>query len=137
MGEKEQKGPGGVRYYRLSEIEGQNTFKSTWIIIHNKIYDVTRFLEEHPGGEEVLKEQGGGNATESFEDIGHSTDARELASSMVIGELHPDDRDKIAKPVETLVTTVKQETSWTNWLIPAVVAAIVTLIYRTYIAESN
>ncbi|TMS01552.1 Cytochrome b5, partial [Larimichthys crocea] len=43
----------------------------------------------HPGGEEVLREQAGGNATESFEDVGHSTDAREMASSMVIGELHP------------------------------------------------
>ncbi len=46
MGEKEQKSPGGVRYYRLSEIEEQNSFKSTWIIIHNKVYDVTKFLEE-------------------------------------------------------------------------------------------
>ncbi|TRY89174.1 hypothetical protein DNTS_018086 [Danionella cerebrum] len=87
-----------VQYYRLSEVEERNSFKSTWIIIHNKVYDVTKFLEEHPGGEEVLREQAGGDATESFEDVGHSTDAREMASSMLIGELHPDDRDKLAKP---------------------------------------
>lgn len=37
----------------------------------------------------MLREQAGGDATESFEDVGHSTDAREMASSMVIGELHP------------------------------------------------
>lgn len=42
----EQKSPDGVRYFRLSEIEEQNSFKSTWIIIHNKVYDVTKFLEE-------------------------------------------------------------------------------------------
>lgn len=46
MGEKVEKSPDGVRYYRLSEIEEQNSFKSTWIIIHNKVYDVTKFLEE-------------------------------------------------------------------------------------------
>lgn len=46
MGEKEEKCPDGVKYYRLSEIEEQNTFKSTWIIINNKVYDVTKFLEE-------------------------------------------------------------------------------------------
>ncbi|XP_026185330.1 cytochrome b5 [Mastacembelus armatus] len=138
MGEKEQKSPDGLRYYRLSEIEQQNTFKSTWIIIHNKVYDVTKFLEEHPGGEEVLREQAGGNATESFEDVGHSTDARDMASTLVIGELHPDDRHKIAKPVETLVTTVKEETSWwSNWLIPALVAAIVTLMYRIFTTDSE
>ncbi|KAG1941470.1 cytochrome b5 [Pimephales promelas] len=99
-----------VKYYRLSEVEERNSFKSTWIIIHNKVYDVTKFLEEHPGGEEVLREQAGGDATESFEDVGHSSDAREMASSMLIGELHPDDRDKIPKPPESLVTTVQETT---------------------------
>lgn len=37
----------------------------------------------------MLREQGGGDATESFEDIGHSTDARQMAAEMVVGELHP------------------------------------------------
>lgn len=46
MGENEEKSPDGVKYYRLSEIQEQNSFKSTWIIIHNKVYDVTKFLEE-------------------------------------------------------------------------------------------
>uniref|UniRef100_A0A8C1H0L8 Cytochrome b5 n=1 Tax=Cyprinus carpio carpio TaxID=630221 RepID=A0A8C1H0L8_CYPCA len=120
----------GVKYYRLSEVEERNSFKSTWIIIHNKVYDVTKFLEEHPGGEEVLLEQAGGDATESFEDVGHSSDAREMASSFVIGELHP------VSITESLVTTVEETTSWwSNWLIPAVAAVIVTLMYRIYTAE--
>ncbi|XP_007238692.1 cytochrome b5 [Astyanax mexicanus] len=127
-----------VKYYRLSEVEERNSFKSTWIIINHKVYDVTKFLEEHPGGEEVLREQAGGDATESFEDVGHSTDAREMAKSLLIGELHPDDRHKIAKPPESLVTTVHETTSWwSNWLIPALAAAIVTLMYRIYTAEEE
>uniref|UniRef100_A0A8C0EKE7 Cytochrome b5 n=1 Tax=Bubo bubo TaxID=30461 RepID=A0A8C0EKE7_BUBBB len=43
----------------------------------------------HPGGEEVLREQAGGDATENFEDVGHSTDARTLSETFIIGELHP------------------------------------------------
>lgn len=137
MGEKEEKSPGGLRYYRLSEIEQKNTFKSTWIIINYKVYDVTKFLEEHPGGEEVLREQAGGDATESFEDVGHSTDAREMSKDMVIGELHPDDRHKIAKPEESLASLAEEPSSWSNWLIPALVAAIVTLLYRILTTESE
>ncbi|XP_061821019.1 cytochrome b5 [Nerophis lumbriciformis] len=138
MADEDEKSPDGLKYFRLAEIESQNTFKSTWIIIHYKVYDVTKFLEEHPGGEEVLREQAGGNATESFEDVGHSSDAREMASQMVIGELHPDDRDKLAQPSESLVTTLNDEESWwPNWFIPAVVAVIVTLVYRLYTAESE
>ncbi|XP_062235184.1 cytochrome b5 [Platichthys flesus] len=138
MGEQQQHSPEGVRLFRLSEIQEQNSFKSTWIILHHKVYDVTKFLEEHPGGEEVLREQAGGDATESFEDIGHSSDAREMASSMVIGEVHPDDREQLVQPEETLVTTVKDQTSWwSSWLIPSLVAAILTLIYRILTTESD
>ncbi|XP_047553098.1 cytochrome b5 isoform X3 [Lutra lutra] len=87
-----------VKYYTLEEIQKHNHSKSTWLILHHKVYDLTKFLEEHPGGEEVLREQAGGDATESFEDVGHSTDARELSQTYIIGELHPDDRAKLAKP---------------------------------------
>lgn len=47
------------------------------------------FFLQHPGGEEVLREQSGGDATENFEDVGHSTDARSLSETFIIGELHP------------------------------------------------
>ncbi|XP_072306411.1 cytochrome b5 [Eucyclogobius newberryi] len=138
MGDKEQSGPGELRYYRLSEIEEKNSFKSTWIIIHNKVYDVTKFLEEHPGGEEVLREQAGGDATESFEDVGHSTDAQEMAKDMIIGELHPDDREKISRPEETLATTLHQEpSSWGHWVLSLLAAGVVTLMYRMYSNESQ
>lgn len=46
MGDKGESEKDAVKYYRLSEVEKQNTFKSTWIIINNKVYDVTQFLEE-------------------------------------------------------------------------------------------
>lgn len=35
-----------------------------------------------------MLEQGGSDATESFEDVGHSTDAREMLQQYYIGELH-------------------------------------------------
>ncbi|KAM7126967.1 cytochrome b5 isoform 3-T3 [Molossus nigricans] len=98
-----------VKYYTLEEIQKHNHSKSTWLILHHKVYDVTKFLEEHPGGEEVLREQAGGDATENFEDVGHSSDARELSQTYIIGELHPDDRSKISKPPETLITTVDSD----------------------------
>lgn len=44
-------------------------------------------LLQHPGGEEVLLEQAGKDATEEFEDVGHSSDAREVMKKYKIGEL--------------------------------------------------
>uniref|UniRef100_A0A671M7Z3 Cytochrome b5 heme-binding domain-containing protein n=1 Tax=Sinocyclocheilus anshuiensis TaxID=1608454 RepID=A0A671M7Z3_9TELE len=78
----------GVKYYTREEVQAHNMSKDTWLIIHDKVYDITSFMEEHPGGEEVLLEQAGADATESFEDVGHSTDAREMLQQYYIGELH-------------------------------------------------
>ncbi|KAM9675119.1 cytochrome b5-like [Dama dama] len=126
-----------VKYYTLEEIQKHKHSKSTWLIIHYKVYDLTKFLEEHPGGEEVLREQAGGDATENFEDVGHSTDARELSKTFIIGELHPDDRSKITKPAESIITTVDSNSSWwTNWLIPAISALVVALMYHLYTSEN-
>ncbi|NWW64160.1 CYB5 protein, partial [Ifrita kowaldi] len=121
------KEPWRGRYYRLEEVQKHNNSQSTWIIIHHRIYDVTKFLDEHPGGEEVLREQAGGDATENFEDVGHSTDARTMSESFIVGELHPDDRSKLQKPTVSV--------SWSNWVIPAIAAIIVALMYRSYMSE--
>ena len=42
---------------------------------------------QHPGGCEVLLEQAGDDGTEAFEDVGHSTDAREMRETFLIGEI--------------------------------------------------
>uniref|UniRef100_G3UJR3 Cytochrome b5 n=1 Tax=Loxodonta africana TaxID=9785 RepID=G3UJR3_LOXAF len=125
-----------VKYYTLDEIKEHNHNKSTWIILHHKVYDVTKFLNEHPGGEEVLREQAGGDATENFEDVGHSTDAREMSKTFIVGELHPVSTFFGTISYETLITTVDSNSSWwTNWVIPAISALIVALMYRLYTAE--
>ncbi|OTF75860.1 hypothetical protein BLA29_009662 [Euroglyphus maynei] len=76
-----------LKTFTLAEVAEHNEKKSVWIVIHDFVYDVTPFLDEHPGGEEVLIEQAGKDATESFEDVGHSTDARDIMKKYKIGEL--------------------------------------------------
>lgn len=39
------------------------------------------------GGEEVLLDVGGQDATEAFEDVGHSDEAREILEGLLVGEL--------------------------------------------------
>ena len=40
---------------------------------------------QHPGGEEILIENAGLDSTENFEDVGHSSDAREMLEEYYIG----------------------------------------------------
>ena len=39
------------------------------------------------GGEEVLLDVGGQDATEAFEDVGHSDEAREILEGLLVGTL--------------------------------------------------
>jgi hypothetical protein len=57
------------------------------MVIHDVIYDVGKFVDEHPGGEEVLLDVGGQDATEAFEDVGHSDEARETLEQLKVGTL--------------------------------------------------
>uniref|UniRef100_A0A7N2R6J8 Cytochrome b5 heme-binding domain-containing protein n=1 Tax=Quercus lobata TaxID=97700 RepID=A0A7N2R6J8_QUELO len=52
-----------------------------------KVYDVTKFLEDHPGGDEVLLSATGKDATDDFEDVGHSDSAREMMNEYYVGEI--------------------------------------------------
>jgi len=50
-----------------------------------RVYDVTKYLDDHPGGAEVMLDLSGQNADEFFEDIGHSQDARTELEKYLIG----------------------------------------------------
>ncbi|KLJ10783.1 hypothetical protein EMPG_13861 [Blastomyces silverae] len=71
----------------FKELAEHNTKKDLYVTIHDKIYNVSSFVDEHPGGEEVLLDVGGQDATEAFEDVGHSDEAREILDGLLIGKL--------------------------------------------------
>ncbi|KAL8601123.1 Cytochrome b5 [Nucella lapillus] len=125
-----------LKVYRTEEVKSHKDSKSTWLIVHDKVYDVTKFLDEHPGGEEVLLEQAGSDATEAFEDVGHSTDARDLMKDYLIGELHPDDQS--GKPYQANTGPMDKEAgsrgNWTGWLIPLGIAVLAAIAYRFLVA---
>lgn len=56
------------------EVAKHNSRESCWIIVHGKVYDVTDFLDEHPGGSRIILKYAGQDATEAYEPI-HPPDA--------------------------------------------------------------
>lgn len=75
------------KIFTFEELASHNKADDLWMAIDGKVYDCTAFLDEHPGGEEVLVDCGGMDATGPFDDIGHSDDAREALKSMLVGKL--------------------------------------------------
>ncbi|XP_022997294.1 cytochrome b5 [Cucurbita maxima] len=75
--------------YSIEEISRHSSNDDCWIIIDGKVYDLTSYLDEHPGGDDVIIAATGRDATDDFEDAGHSKDTRELMKKFYIGELDP------------------------------------------------
>lgn len=64
-----------LKQISLLEVKKHNTPEDLWMVIHDKVYDLTKFRSEHPGGDDVLDEYAGKEATKAFDDVGHSSDA--------------------------------------------------------------
>ena len=58
--------------YTVDEVTKHTEPNDVWLALHGKVYDITKFLKEHPGGEEVLLDLAGKDATKCFDDIGHT-----------------------------------------------------------------
>lgn len=54
------------RVYTWEEVAKHNTAESAWVIVKGKVYDVTSWLDRHPGGKEMLLLCAGRECTELF-----------------------------------------------------------------------
>jgi 4-hydroxysphinganine ceramide fatty acyl 2-hydroxylase len=71
-----------------SEISSHNTEKSCYVTIGTKVFDVTEFLDSHPGGGELILEYGGKDITDILKDEDshtHSEAAYEVLDDSLIG----------------------------------------------------
>ncbi|AQZ13889.1 CYB5 (YNL111C) [Zygosaccharomyces parabailii] len=77
------------KIYTFEQVAEHNTPQDAWLIIDGKVYDVTAFVEEHPGGDEIVLDLAGQDGTEAFNDIGHSEDAVAMLKDLLVGSLDP------------------------------------------------
>lgn len=85
---------GELTLYSLNDVAERNgrDGADTWIVIHDMVYDVTKYKEEHPGGAELIEEYAGRDATSGFDDFGHSSEAKRMLKDFLVGELVEEDK---------------------------------------------
>jgi cytochrome b involved in lipid metabolism len=62
----------GQKIITRSEALTHNRANDAYVIINNMVYDVTTFLEFHPGGYQTLLKMAGKDATNPFEGVLHN-----------------------------------------------------------------
>ncbi|KAG8904618.1 hypothetical protein FRB99_001415 [Tulasnella sp. 403] len=88
------------------EVAKHNSRESCWIIVHGKVYDVTEFLDDHPGGSKIILKYAGKDATEEYDPI-HPPDA--ITTNLPPGKhLGPVDPNSVKQVIKEVTVEQKQ-----------------------------
>ncbi|KAI9248754.1 hypothetical protein BY458DRAFT_464804 [Sporodiniella umbellata] len=88
-------------FFSREEVEKNCSEDSCWVIVQNKVYDVTSFLKDHPGGSEFILKFAGIDITEVLNDSNfhvHSEATFDVLAEYCIGQLNPSESQKPVKP---------------------------------------
>ncbi|RYP10800.1 hypothetical protein DL764_000422 [Monosporascus ibericus] len=91
--------------FTARDVAAHRSATDAWMVIHGEVYDVSKYINDHPGGAEVLIEAAGTDASEAFDNAGHSEDAFEIMAEYRIGKLKGSGKKSAPKRVR-LVTEV-------------------------------
>ncbi|TKW52584.1 Long-chain specific acyl-CoA dehydrogenase, mitochondrial [Colletotrichum tanaceti] len=74
-----------AKTFTRDEVAKNNTEDSLWCIIDSKVYDLTDFVDGHPGGESVLRQVAGRDATAEFYNLHRHEVLTKYDKTLVIG----------------------------------------------------
>ncbi|KAI5120903.1 hypothetical protein M0805_003003 [Coniferiporia weirii] len=79
-----------IRMYTVEDVAEHNTSGSCWVSRNGKVYDVSAFLADHPGGDDLILNWAGKDVGQVMADEAeheHSESAYEMLNEYIIGRL--------------------------------------------------
>ena len=93
------------------EVAKNNTEDSLWCIVDHKVYDLTDFVDAHPGGNVVLQQVAGQDATTAFYNL-HRHEVLQKYSDLCIGTIEGEKPEVIDPQPGDLSTVPYAEPLW-------------------------
>jgi L-lactate dehydrogenase (cytochrome) len=89
----------------LDRVREHKFSNDCWIVVHSKVYDVTSFLPEHPGGSKIILKYAGSDATTAYDEI-HAPGILEetLPQDRFVGMLSLEDVETLSAATKGAVT---------------------------------
>ena len=87
--------------FTTAEVESHNNAKSCYVTVGSKVYDITSFVDDHPGGGDLILEYGGKDVKEILRDPvshEHSEAAYEILEDSLVGFLATDSNGTAKAP---------------------------------------
>ncbi|KAI8069462.1 hypothetical protein BC940DRAFT_366548 [Gongronella butleri] len=110
---KETKNDPSLPTFTMDQVATHSTDDDCWIIVHDKVYDCTNFLQDHPGGPSSIVICAGTDTTEEFDAI-HSSKAQAMLDDYLIGYVAASDTASVSTPAMTSSATSVDEEEHAN-----------------------
>jgi len=113
----------GRRLITRDELKQHSSLPSIWIAVNNGVYDVTRWVKYHPGGEAAITNVGGRDATDLINQFHKPEVWRKKIESWYIGDLEGCSGSSSSSndPSAAITTEFRQLGQWleeNGWYIP-------------------
>ena len=97
--------------FTLEEVKKHNTEDDCWVIIDNKVYNVTTWLPKHPGGGHMILNLGGRDCTDEFK-IFHLEPNFKRLKMWHIGDVVEDEvkqQSALAQDIDDIVKDLREK----------------------------
>jgi cytochrome b involved in lipid metabolism len=76
-----------LKKFNISEINIHNKKSDAWVVVDNYILDVTKFIDNHPGGPELFNNRLGTDISDIWHKYHHNNIMKDWFDNLLIGIL--------------------------------------------------
>eukprot|EP00049_Salpingoeca_infusionum_P014927 m.286275 g.286275 ORF g.286275 m.286275 type:complete len:1080 (+) comp15779_c0_seq1:241-3480(+) len=107
-----------LKEYTMDEVAAHTSKTDCWVVLHGKVYDLTSFLEDHPGGAASIMAYAGKDASKQF-DMLHAADIiPKYADDYLVGVVAGQGSTTALTPGGlTMAEVAKHNTSKDCWIV--------------------
>ncbi|KAI8087737.1 acyl-CoA dehydrogenase/oxidase [Gilbertella persicaria] len=95
-----------MKSFTVEQVAQHSTANDCWVIIENKVFDITKFLNEHPGGKKILLKKAGKDASKEFKTFHNASIMQNIGLPMQIGVIGTEKKE--TKPESTVAMVAPQ-----------------------------
>ena len=118
--------------FAIDEVAKHDKSGDLWLTMFGKVYDITKFADDHPGGDEVLLQQVGVDATKAFQDIGHSGEAVKMLEKYFIGTLKGGASAAPKKSSTAIKRSGDGSGDAMTWIVVLIIAAVCVVLLKMF-----
>ena len=128
---------------KVSTERDKKAVTDRYLLTDLTVFDVSQYIQDHPGGADLLIEAAGTDATEVFDNAGHSEDALEIMRELCVGMLKgykkpaPKRVVQVPRVVEPVANPAASSTSQAAKALTVATCIVTTLCSAAYYSHHH